>query len=169
MEALTHAVVLAVAGLLGTPAAMGASEATDPSIWQAEEWTDLEGYSWTASELEGRVVLLDFWATWCPPCLAELPQLRALHEDRQDDGLLIVGIALDAIDRRGLRSFLLRHGIEWPQVHRPDGLRSEVARRFGVDALPVTVLVDRRGRVVARNLRGEALARVVDSLIQFER
>jgi thiol-disulfide isomerase/thioredoxin len=135
------------------------------SIWRAEEWTDTEGRTFTAAELEGHVVLLDFWATWCAPCLADLPHLRELHERFGGEGLLLFGIALDSIDRRGLRSFLLRHGVEWPQVHEPSGTDSALARRFGVEAVPATVLVDRRGRIIARDLRGEALARVLGTLI----
>ena len=79
--------------------------------------------------------------------------------------LSIIGIALDAIDRRGLRSFLLRHDIDWAQVHEPNGVRSAIAQRFGVEAVPVTLLIDREGRVIARDLRGKALAAVVDTLI----
>ena len=151
-----------VLGLLG---ALAALPAVADSIWRAEEWTDLEGHTWMAGDLEGHVVLLDFWATWCAPCLAELPRLRELHERFGDGGLLIFGMALDAIDRRGLRSFLLRHGIEWPQIHERDGVGSELAQRFGVEAVPVTVLIDRQGRVIARDLRGEALARVIGTLV----
>ncbi len=136
------------------------------SIWQDTEWTDVEGHTWKADELHGRVVLLDFWATWCTPCLAELPNLRELHGRFGEEDLLIFGIALDAIDRRGLRSFLLRHDIEWPQVHEPDVNGSGLAKRFDVKAVPVTVIVDRQGRVVARDLRGPALAAVIDTLIE---
>jgi len=149
-------------GLLCLAAALPAAA---DSIWHEEEWTDLSGHTWRAGELEGRFVLLDFWATWCAPCLAELPHLRRLDEGYGRDDLLIVGIALDALDRRGLRSFLLRHGVAWPQVHEKRGVESEIARRFGVEALPATVLVDREGRVIARDLRGRALAIVLDTLI----
>lgn len=145
--------------------AFAVAPAAADSIWRAEEWTDVEGHAWTAGELEGQVVLLDFWATWCAPCLAELPRLRELDAEYGEHGLLVFGIALDAIDRRGLRSFLLRHDVRWPQVHEPDGVQSDIARRFGVEAVPVTVLVDRRGRVIARDLRGEALSKVISTLM----
>ncbi|MEM8995183.1 MAG: TlpA disulfide reductase family protein [Acidobacteriota bacterium] len=154
------AALVAVLGLVSlTP------HAAAESIWRAEEWTDLEGHTWTAAELEGQVVLLDFWATWCPPCLAELPNLRKLHEQFGENGLEIVGVALDAIDMRDLRSFQLRHSMRWTQVHERSGTGSEIARRFGVEAVPVTVLVDRSGRVIARNLHGEALAAVIATLL----
>lgn len=150
---------------LGLLAALTVLPAAADSIWRAEEWTDIEGRTWAAGDLEGQVVLLDFWATWCAPCLAELPHLRELHGRHGEEGLLIFGIALDTTDRRRLRSFLLRHDIEWPQVHEPAGVEAEIARRFGVEAVPVTVLVDRRGRVIARDLRGKALAKVIGTLL----
>ncbi|MEM9556284.1 MAG: TlpA disulfide reductase family protein [Acidobacteriota bacterium] len=154
------AALVAVLGA-GVPAPHASAE----SIWRAEEWTDLEGHTWTAEDLEGRIVVLDFWATWCAPCLAELPNLRDLHERFGKHGLEIVGVALDTIDKRALRSFMLRHSVVWTQVHVPSGTGSEIARRFGVEAVPVTVLVDRRGRVIARDLHGEALAAVVATLL----
>ncbi|MEM1203863.1 MAG: TlpA disulfide reductase family protein [Acidobacteriota bacterium] len=155
---------LLAAALLGGSTALGATEG---SIWRTESFTDMEGRTYTADQLDGRVVLLDFWATWCAPCLAELPHLKALQDRHGDDGLLILGIALDAIERRDLRSFLLRHGVHWPQIHLRDGTQSETAQRFGIEAVPATVLVDRRGRLVARDLRGEALAKVVGTLVQL--
>ncbi|MEM6455899.1 MAG: TlpA disulfide reductase family protein [Acidobacteriota bacterium] len=144
-------------------AASGDAESAAPSP-DAAMWTDLDGQVWTPDARAGRVVVLDFWATWCAPCLAELPHLRALDARHGDDDLLILGIALDAIDRPRLRAFLSRHGVTWPQIHAPTGASSPLARRFGVGAVPVTVVIDRKGRIVARDLRGEALAAVVEAL-----
>lgn len=135
------------------------------SLWSATKWTDLDGKVWTADELEGRVVLLDFWATWCAPCLAELPNLRQLAKRHPSDDLVILGITLDTLDRRRLRSFLRRHDITWPQVHQPQGVDGEIARRFNVEAVPSTFLVDRAGRLVARDLHGRALEVTVDTLV----
>ena len=157
----------ALALMLGfalTPSMAGA-DAREGTVWRAEEWTDLGGRTWTSADLEGRVVLLDFWATWCPPCLAEIPELRKLHERYGERGLVLVGVALDTLERRRLRAFLLRHGMEWPQVHAPEGTDSELARRFAVEAVPATILVDRAGRVVARDLPGPALDAVVSTLL----
>lgn len=138
-------------------------------IWQDVDWTDLDGRTWTVDEFRGHVVVVDFWATWCAPCLAELPNLRRLHETHHDDGLLVLGVALDAIDRRRLRSFLGRHGVDWPQVHEPQGIASKAARRFGVEAVPAVFVVDTEGRVVARDLRGEALTASVEALLEISR
>jgi len=116
-------------------------------------------------EFRGRVVLLDFWATWCAPCLEELPRLRRLHETREADGLAIVGVALDATDRRALTSWLRRNGVTWPQIHDTRGYDGELAQQFDVDRLPATVLFDRDGRIVARDLRGDRLEAAIDALL----
>ena len=126
---------------------------------------NVSGHSFTADDFANKVVLLDFWATWCAPCLAELPHLRQLDE-RFDDDFVILSVAFDAIQRRQLRSFLLRHDMSWPQVHEPTGVDSHLAKRFDVEAVPVTVLLDRRSRVIARDLRGQALEAVLETLLE---
>ncbi len=154
---------LALAGISAGPA-----EVTPPaSVWHEIAWTDLEGRKWTRAELEGRVVLLDFWATWCAPCLAELPHLKQLHERYSDRGFVLLGVALDTIDRRRLRSFLQRQEIRWPQVHETRGASGDAARAFDVEAVPSTVLVDRSGRIVARDFRGPALETTIETLLDL--
>lgn len=152
--------------------ALGAAEPSEPPArlaWHDIAWTDLEGREWTRESLAGRVVLIDFWATWCAPCLAELPHLKDLHERYTDRGFVLIGIALDTIDRRQLRSFLHRHGVLWPQVHDPRGVEGAVANAFGVKAVPSTVIVDSSGRIVARDFRGPALDVTVEALLDLTR
>lgn len=170
----TH--TLALVGFLLVVQSLGAgaqssdateSVAPDRGIWQDVAWTDLDGRTWTAEELYGHVVVVDFWATWCAPCLAEMPNLRSLHETHKDDGLVLLGVALDAIDRRRLRSFLGRHGIDWPQVHEPQGVAGEAARQFEVEVVPAVLVVDPAGRVVARDLRGAALRATLEALLDI--
>ena len=146
-----------------------APSADADSIWRPAEFIDTEGRQWTAADLEGHVVLLDFWATWCAPCRAEFPHLRRLKERFGEHGLVLVGVALDTTGRRRLRSFLLRHDLTWPQVHARRGFEGELAVRFGIEAVPATVLIDREGRVVAHNLRGRALEATVETLLGIER
>ena len=144
--------------------------ATEPrsseGIWTGLEAVDLTGEPWTASNLLGRVVLLDFWATWCAPCLAELPNLRRIQEELAGDDLVILGVSIDTAHRRTVRSFLLRHEMSWPQIHDGRGLAGPLARHFGVEAVPRTVVVDRKGRMVAVDLHGEVLYTVLRNLVQ---
>jgi thiol-disulfide isomerase/thioredoxin len=118
---------------------------------------DLDGRLWRADALEGRYVFIDVWATWCAPCLADLPALRALARTRTET-LVVIGVSLDTMPRRDLVSWLARHDVTWPQHFDGRGYRGPVADRLGVTSLPASLLFDRNGRLVARNLRAGAVA-----------
>ena len=122
---------------------------------------DLEGREWTADRLSGRVTLIDFWATWCAPCLEELPFLKRAHAQFSRDELEIIGVSFDRTDRRTFVSWLNRQGVAWPQVFDGRGRHTEVARRFGVTAVPMSFLLNAEGEIVARNLRGERLLHAI--------
>lgn len=126
---------------------------------------DLDGRRWTTGDLMGQVVLLDFWATWCAPCLADLPLLRALRQKHARKDFEILGISLDVTSRRGFVSWLNRHRIDWPQVHLRQGYAADVPRLFGVEQLPGTVVIDRDGRVAGIDVRGDRLVALVDALV----
>jgi len=128
----------------------------------------LDGHELRLSELRGRVVLVDVWATWCAPCLAELPGLRALQAAYPED-LMIVGVSLDTMTRRDFVSWLRRHDVGWPQHFDGRAYRSPVAVRLDVDELPASFLLDADGRLAAVNLRGHALARAVERLARTNR
>jgi thiol-disulfide isomerase/thioredoxin len=130
------------------------------------EMRDLDGRRWTAGGLRGRVVVLDFWATWCAPCLADIPVLRRLQARFGAAGLQVIGVSLDVTDRRTLITWLNRHRIEWPQAFDERGYEGPFARQFGVVSLPMSVLADRHGRVVAANLRGDRLDAAVKALLE---
>jgi thiol-disulfide isomerase/thioredoxin len=125
---------------------------------------DMEDRRWTAASLRGRIVLLDFWATWCAPCLADIPWYRQIAT-RSDSRVQVIGISLDTTDRRALVSWLNRQRVDWPQVWDGRGYESLLAEQFGVESLPTSVLVGADGRVVAVNLRGERLVAAIESLI----
>ena len=159
--ALICLAVLALSGLQAQESA-SAEISVSPGVWSGVVMEDLSGRTWRADELLGQVVLLDFWATWCAPCLEELPNLRRIQGDLGN--VAVIGVNLERTSRSQLRSFLLRQEIEWPQIHDGLGLTGPLAKRFGVEAVPRTVVVDARGRLVAVDLRGEALYVVVRDL-----
>lgn len=130
-------------------------------------WTDLDGREWAAEDLEGRVVVLDFWATWCAPCLAEFPHLRRLEDRYGDRGLVLMGVSLDTLDKGALRSFVLRHDLTWPQIHQSRGFAGELPRHFQVETVPATLVFDPQGRLVARDLRGRGLEAAVEALLDL--
>lgn len=117
--------------------------------------------------LKGKVVLLDFWATWCAPCVAEFPDLVELYEQNDAGGFELIGVNVDEDEKRtrGLPTFVESRGARWPQIVDRDRGDDRLARRFGVKALPHTVLMDREGKIYRVGLRGERLARAVKGLI----
>jgi len=117
----------------------------------------LEGESVELSALKGKVVLVDFWATWCPPCRVELPNVKAAYTQYHEVGFEIVGISLDK-DETKLRRFLEREEMAWPQIFDGEGWQGELVRKYGVMSIPATYLLDREGRIVARDLHGDALS-----------
>jgi thiol-disulfide isomerase/thioredoxin len=127
--------------------------------------TDIEGRELTASSLRGRVVVLDFWATWCAPCLAEVPTYQKLRRDYDASRLEIIGVSVDVLDRRGLMSWLRRQQVTWTQVHDRRGYSGELAQQFKVVMLPTTYVFDGEGKMVAANVRGEQLIQTVAELI----
>jgi thiol-disulfide isomerase/thioredoxin len=127
--------------------------------------TDIEGRELTASSLRGRVVVLDFWATWCAPCLKEVPTYQRLRREYDASKLEIIGVSVDVLDRRGLVSWLHRQQVTWTQIHDRRGYSGELAQQFKVVSLPTTYVFDAEGRMVAANVRGERLIETVAKLL----
>ncbi len=126
--------------------------------------TTLDGKTLTRDALRGRIVLVDVWATWCAPCLAEMPTLKQLQATHADD-LLIVGVNVDSLPRRDLRQWLSRKEITWPQLFDGRGVNGPLASQLNVEFLPRSFLYDEDGRLVATDLRGETLVRAVSVLV----
>jgi thiol-disulfide isomerase/thioredoxin len=117
----------------------------------------LDGGRFDLASYRGKVVLVDFWATWCGPCIAELPNVRAVYDKYHGEGFEVVAISLD-FDRAHLVKFLDSHPEPWPQVFfDEDGKRgwdNPLARRYGVQGIPCLLVIDRDGKLVAGNVRG---------------
>lgn len=92
---------------------------------------------------EGEVVLLNFWATWCPPCREEMPSMQALHEKFKEKGLKIIAVSVDAKVSH-VQKFVQKHGISFQVLHDSEG---EVARQYGVHRYPETFVIGRDGKV----------------------
>jgi len=112
------------------------------------------------AKYKGKVVLLDFWATWCGPCVAELPNVLKTYEKHHANGFEIIGISLDH-DEMKLTGFTARNNMTWPQFFDGKGWSNKLAVRYGVTSIPATYLLDREGKIIGRNLRGEALEAAV--------
>lgn len=116
-------------------------------------FTAVDGSSVDLADLRGKVVLLDFWATWCPPCVEEAPALVETYRKFKDRGFTIVGISLDQ-DKSALEGFTAEHGMEWPQFFDGKGWDNELAKRFKIRSVPTLWLLDRAGRLADASPRG---------------
>ena len=110
---------------------------------------NLDGNPWRAEEWRDRILVINFWATWCPPCLKEMPMFIRLQEQFADKGVLFVGIAID--DREAVRNFVDTHGIEFPILLGEDKAL-ELSTRLGdrFNSLPYTVVADYGGKILLR-------------------
>ena len=115
-----------------------------------------EGETITLESLRGKVVLIDFWASWCGPCRRENPNVVRVYDEYKDKGFEILGVSLDNKRDRWVKA-IADDKLTWPQISDLQGWRSAVARQYGVSSIPQTVLLDAEGRILARNLRGAAL------------
>ncbi len=121
------------------PALRGVSQSRAPDF----TLPSLDGQSLSLTGLRGKVVLLNFWATWCPPCKAEMPDLNALHKDYgADRGFVVVGVNLEE-DAQTVESFVDQLELVFPIVLDRDG--SVTTHLFGVRPLPTTLIIDREG------------------------
>ncbi|MEM6320374.1 MAG: TlpA disulfide reductase family protein [Bacteroidota bacterium] len=115
------------------------------------------------SDLRGKVVLVDFWASWCGPCRRENPHVKALYEKYSDKGFEILSVSLDRQEASWKRA-IEQDGMDWFHVSDLKGWKNEVAKLYSVSSIPYTVLLDPEGRIIARKLRAVQLEQVLSQL-----
>ena len=116
-----------------------------PKLAPALGLTDLKGKRVDWERFEGKVVLVDFWATWCPPCRRSLPELQALHERWSSRGFTVLGVSVDQQAAAHVAKFVAARELTYPIAI---DTKQAVAQRYGVRALPTAYLVDGEGRIV---------------------
>ncbi len=122
----------------------------------------IAGDELSLEKFKGKVVLLDFWATWCKPCMFEMPEIKKLWKKYKSDRFIIIGISLDRSEQ-ALRSYIEQEGIEWPQCFDSSG---KIANLYDAHSLPYTVLIDHEGVVRGVRVRGGALSGKVGDLLK---
>lgn len=128
---------------------------------------DIDGKPHKLSEYigKGKYVLIDFWASWCPPCREEMPNVRKVYEQYKDKGFDIVGISLDK-NKEDWQKGITNLGITWHQLSDLKWWRNEGAAKYGVRAIPATFLIDPNGKIIAKDLRGEELGQKIAEVLK---
>ncbi len=116
------------------------------------KFTALDGREVDVSRMNGKVVLIDFWATWCEPCVAEIPNVKKVYEKLHPKGFEIVGISFDD-DKEKLQKFVSREQMAWPQFFDGEGWQNKFGQRYGINGIPTMWLVDKKGNLREMNAR----------------
>lgn len=128
------------------------------------KFTTFDGRELDLASLRGKVVVVDFWATWCRPCMSEVPRLVALYHQYHDRGVEIVGISFDD-SASDLKAGLARHGMTWPQYFDGGGWDNKIGDKFAITSIPTMWVLDRSGRVITTRARVDSLERYLQPLL----
>ncbi len=113
----------------------------------------------TMADLKGKVVVIDFWATWCGPCIAEMPKMKKLYAEYKNKGVEFIGVSLDQPKEKGgldkLKDYVAKNGIEWPQYYQGNYWQSEFSSSWEIHSIPCVFLVDAEGNLASVEARGK--------------
>ena len=138
---------------------------TDNRIGQPLDmkFTAVDGTKVDLAKMKGKVVLIDFWATWCGPCIAELPSVKKTYKKLNPKGFEIIGISLDTKES-ALKRFIKKENMPWPQFFDGKGWSNSLAKKHGIRSIPAMWLVDKQGNLVDLNARANLEQKVEDLL-----
>lgn len=127
------------------------------------KFTAIDGTEVDMEKLRGKVVLLDFWATWCGPCVEEVPTVVAAYKKLKDKGFEIIGISLDK-NKKDVLSFIKENNMTWPQHCDEKGWKNEISTKYGISSIPAMWLINKKGLIVSTNARKD-LEKQVEALL----
>ncbi|MEW6266866.1 MAG: TlpA disulfide reductase family protein [Thermodesulfobacteriota bacterium] len=141
---------LVLAAAMALAAACGSSSPPGPEQATTIVLPDLTGQEVSLSKFKGRVILLNFWATWCPPCVAEVPDFVDLQNEFGPLGLSVVGVSMDSDDVSEVKAFTRKYRVNYPVLYAGKKAKETVRKIGGMRGIPTTLLIDRQGRVVQK-------------------
>lgn len=122
-----------------------------------------DGKELSLYDLRGHIVLLDFWASWCGPCMEEMSNVKEIYKRYHDKGLEILGVSLDSKKELWVRA-IEKNELEWHHVSTLNKFDCPIARLFRVTGIPRMYILDKDGKIIAQDLRGEELIKTIDKL-----
>jgi thiol-disulfide isomerase/thioredoxin len=130
------------------------------------------GSSVSMHGLKGKVVVVDFWATWCGPCVGEMPKMKELYSKYRDQGVEFIGVSLDESKEEGgldkLKAFVKENGIKWPQFYQGKGWHGDFSSSWGINSIPCVFVVDADGKLHSTDARGK-LEKMIPELLKQKR
>jgi thiol-disulfide isomerase/thioredoxin len=120
----------------------------------------VDGKPLSLADYKGKVVLIDFWATWCGPCRGEIPNVVASYQKYHGKGFEVIGVSLDQ-DRQKLLDYTRQQNMTWQQYFDGQGWSNKLAAKYGIESIPATYLLDGNGKIIGQDLRGDALGAAV--------
>jgi thiol-disulfide isomerase/thioredoxin len=129
----------------------------------------ISGKKISVADLKGKVIVVDFWATWCGPCVGEMPKMKKLYAEFKDKGVEFIGVSLDQNEAQGglkaLKEFVAKNEIGWPQYYQGNAWESEFSRGWGINAIPRVFIIDADGKLFSTQGRGQ-LETILPQLIK---
>ena len=151
--------------LFGVACSLGAGKHVGRPFADFDATDPITGKEFKLSDFRGKVVLIDFWATWCGPCVREIPNVKQAWAKYKDDGLVIISISLDD-NRSRFESFVKSKGMDWHHVMDGGMWNTRLAKKYGISSIPAMFIIDHEGVCVADSARGARLSTEIERALK---